>query len=83
MTQLGNDAVTVETRGNVMLITINRPEARNAVNAHVHEGVGDALVVEIGKQCRERAGLVQVAGERQRLDNEVLQGTLRRLGVQP
>ena len=43
MTQLGNDAVKVETRGNVMLITINRPEARNAVNAHVHEGVGDAL----------------------------------------
>jgi crotonobetainyl-CoA hydratase len=43
MTQLGNDAVTVETRGNVMLITINRPEARNAVNRFVHEGVGDAL----------------------------------------
>lgn len=43
MTQLGNEAVTVETRGNVMLITINRPEARNAVNRFVHEGVGDAL----------------------------------------
>lgn len=43
MTQLGNDAVTVETRGNVMLVTINRPEARNAVNRFVHEGVGDAL----------------------------------------
>ena len=32
MAELGNEAVTVETRGNVMLITINRPEARNAVN---------------------------------------------------
>lgn len=41
--QLGNDAVAVETRGNVMLVTINRPEARNAVNRFVHEGVGDAL----------------------------------------
>lgn len=43
MAELGNEAVTVETRGNVMLITINRPEARNAVNRFVHEGVGDAL----------------------------------------
>ncbi|UVO50952.1 enoyl-CoA hydratase-related protein [Sphingomonas sp. SUN019] len=43
MSELGNDAVTVETRGHVMLIMINRPEARNAVNAQVHEGVGDAL----------------------------------------
>lgn len=43
MSALGNDAVTVETRGNVMLVTINRPEARNAVNRFVHEGVGDAL----------------------------------------
>ncbi|WP_335306790.1 crotonase/enoyl-CoA hydratase family protein [Sphingomonas adhaesiva] len=43
MTQLGNDAVTVERNGHVMIVTINRPEARNAVNRFVHEGVGDAL----------------------------------------
>ena len=43
MSELGNQAVTVETRGHVMIVTINRPEARNAVNRHVHEGVGDAL----------------------------------------
>lgn len=43
MTQLGNEAVAVERRGHVMIVTINRPEARNAVNRHVHEGVGDAL----------------------------------------
>lgn len=43
MTQLGNEAVTVEMRGHVMIVTINRPEARNAVNRFVHEGVGDAL----------------------------------------
>ena len=33
----------VERRGNVALITINRPEARNAVNAAVSIAVGDAL----------------------------------------
>lgn len=36
-------AVLVERRGNVMVITINRPEARNAINAAVSVGVGDAL----------------------------------------
>lgn len=43
MAELGNDVVTVERRGHVMIVTINRPEARNAVNRFVHEGVGDAL----------------------------------------
>ena len=33
----------VERRGNVMGITINRPEARNAVNGAVSTAVGDAL----------------------------------------
>ena len=33
----------VERRGNVMIITINRPEARNAVNAAVSTAVGDAM----------------------------------------
>ena len=32
-----------ERRGNTLIITINRPEARNAVNAAVSTGVGDAL----------------------------------------
>ncbi|ABM15363.1 MULTISPECIES: crotonase/enoyl-CoA hydratase family protein [Mycolicibacterium] len=32
-----------ERRGNVLIITINRPEARNAVNASVSIGVGNAL----------------------------------------
>ena len=33
----------VERRGNTLIVTINRPEARNAVNAAVSIGVGDAL----------------------------------------
>ena len=36
-------AVLVERRGTVLVITINRPDARNAVNGAVSEGVGDAL----------------------------------------
>jgi crotonobetainyl-CoA hydratase len=36
-------AALVERRGNVMIITLNRPEARNAVNAAVSIAVGDAI----------------------------------------
>jgi crotonobetainyl-CoA hydratase len=36
-------AALAERRGNVLVITINRPEARNAVNGAVSTGVGDAL----------------------------------------
>mgnify|MGYP003353211102 CR=1 FL=1 len=38
MSELGNEAVTVERRGHVMIVTINRPEARNAVNGDVTQG---------------------------------------------
>ncbi|WP_343602184.1 crotonase/enoyl-CoA hydratase family protein [Mycobacterium sp.] len=37
------DAALTERRGNVLVITINRPEARNAVNGAVSTAVGDAL----------------------------------------
>ncbi len=37
-------AALVEVRSNVMIITINRPEARNAVNGAVSTAVGDAMV---------------------------------------
>ena len=37
------EAVLVETRDNVLVITINRPEARNAVNGAVATGVSAAL----------------------------------------
>ena len=36
-------AVLAELRGNVLLVTLNRPEARNAVNAAVSIGLGGAL----------------------------------------
>ena len=45
MTDVAADvpAALTERRGNVLIITLNRPEARNAVNAAVSTAVGDAL----------------------------------------
>src|SRR5687768_15935563 len=36
-------AVLTERRGSVLVITLNRPEVRNAVNAALAQGVADAL----------------------------------------
>lgn len=38
-----DQAAIAERRGNVLVITINRPEARNAINGAVSTAVGDAL----------------------------------------
>ena len=35
--------ILTERRGHILIVTINRPEARNAVNAAVHVGIGTAL----------------------------------------
>ncbi|REE96618.1 crotonase/enoyl-CoA hydratase family protein [Thermomonospora umbrina] len=37
------DAVLTETEGAVLVITINRPEAKNAVNGAVAQGIADAV----------------------------------------
>jgi enoyl-CoA hydratase/carnithine racemase len=42
-TVTATDAVLTERRGNVLVITLNRPEVRNAVNAALAAGVGAAL----------------------------------------
>lgn len=56
-------AALVERRGNVLIITINRPEARNAVNGAVSTGVGDAL--EQAQQDPEiRAVVITGAGDK-------------------
>ncbi len=40
---MSESAALTERRGNVLVITINRPEARNCVNGAVSTAVGDAL----------------------------------------
>jgi enoyl-CoA hydratase len=40
---MGDEAVLTERRDGVLLITLNRPDARNAVNAALAEGVAAAL----------------------------------------
>jgi crotonobetainyl-CoA hydratase len=52
-----------ERRGNVLVITINRPEARNAVNAAVSIGVGDALE-EAQNDPEIRAVVITGAGDK-------------------
>ncbi|MCC2602583.1 enoyl-CoA hydratase-related protein [Sphingopyxis yananensis] len=56
-------AVLTERKGHVMIITINRAEARNAVNAAVHVGVGEAL--EAAEADNDiRAVIITGAGEK-------------------
>jgi crotonobetainyl-CoA hydratase len=43
MTQAPAPAVLTELRGHVLLVTLNRPEQRNAVNGELTQGLGDAL----------------------------------------
>jgi crotonobetainyl-CoA hydratase len=56
-------AVLVERRGNVLVITINRPEARNCVNGAVSIGVGDALQ-EAQHDADVRAVVITGAGDK-------------------
>ena len=62
MTDAG-PAVLAERRGNVAVITINRPEARNAINAAVSIGVGDALE-EAARDAGVRAVVITGAGDK-------------------
>jgi crotonobetainyl-CoA hydratase len=57
------DGALVERRGNVLVVTINRPDARNAVNAAVSIGVGGALV-EAENNPEIRAVVITGAGDK-------------------
>ena len=54
-------AVLTERRGNVLVITLNRPEVRNAVNGATAEGVGQALD-ELDADDELRLGILTGAG---------------------
>ena len=60
---LSKPGALVEHRGNVMVITINRPEARNAVNGAVSIAVGDALE-EAQLDPEVRAVVITGAGDK-------------------
>lgn len=63
LTEVTRQAAVVERRGNVALITIDRPDARNAVNGAVSTAVGDAL--EAAQRDPEvRAVVLTGAGEK-------------------
>jgi enoyl-CoA hydratase len=55
-------AVLVERRGGVLVITLNRPDARNAVNAAVAQGVADALE-RLDADGELRVGVLAGAGK--------------------
>jgi len=55
------DEVLTETRGGVLVVTINRPEAKNAVNAAVASGVAAALD-ELDANDDLRVGVLTGAG---------------------
>src|SRR6185295_14592954 len=55
-------AVLTERRDGVLVITLNRPDARNAVNAALAEGVGDALD-ELDADDELRVGVLTGAGK--------------------
>jgi enoyl-CoA hydratase/carnithine racemase len=56
-----SEAVLTEQRGNVLLITINRPEVRNAVNAAVAAGIAGALE-ELDGDTELSVGILTGAG---------------------
>jgi enoyl-CoA hydratase len=56
-----SDAVLRERQGSVLVVTINRPDARNAINLAVAEGIAGALD-ELDGDAELRAGLITGAG---------------------
>lgn len=40
---MSDDPVRRERRGHTLVVTIQRPEALNAINVHVHRGIGESL----------------------------------------
>src|ERR1700759_5358572 len=57
----GADAVLVEQRDRVLIVTINRPEARNAINAAVTSG-GAAAMAQLDGSKELSIGILTGAG---------------------
>lgn len=63
MTDQAQPAVLTRRSGHILTITINRAEARNAVNAAVHVGIGEALEMAEADQGI-RAVIITGAGDK-------------------
>lgn len=61
MADATNEAVLLETRGRVLLITLNRPEAKNAINGDLARGLWDA-VEQLNGDSALTAGVLTGAG---------------------
>src|ERR1700744_6254270 len=48
---MSSDAVLVERRGRIALVTLNRPRARNAINVALSQGFCDAVAAEQDARC--------------------------------
>ncbi|MEX2194200.1 MAG: crotonase/enoyl-CoA hydratase family protein [Thermoleophilaceae bacterium] len=59
---MAEEAVLTQRRGRVLLITLNRPDARNAVNGALAEGVASALG-ELDTEDELQAGVLTGAGK--------------------
>ncbi|MDX6649784.1 MAG: enoyl-CoA hydratase [Solirubrobacteraceae bacterium] len=59
---MADEAVLTERRGDVLVITLNRPEARNAVNGALAEGIAAALD-ELDGDDALRVGVLTGAGK--------------------
>jgi enoyl-CoA hydratase len=58
---VSDEAVLTEQRGGILIVTINRPDARNAVNGAVAEGMAAALD-RLDEEDELRVGIVTGAG---------------------
>ena len=56
-----SDAVLTEVRGNVLIVTLNRPEAKNAANKALAEGVAAAMDT-LDSDPNLRVGIITGAG---------------------
>ncbi|MEV0383170.1 crotonase/enoyl-CoA hydratase family protein [Nonomuraea sp. NPDC050643] len=83
---MGEPAALVERRDHIMLITLNRPEARNAVNAALTRAVGQALD-EADADASVRAVVLTGAGDKAFCAGadlkEVARGEFTTEGVEP
>ena len=42
LTEVGNEELIVERRGSILVMTINRPQTKNAINGSVSQGIAEA-----------------------------------------